>query len=204
MYGRACYEVEFSDGTVIVADAEHRWLTETRAARRYAQQGSAYSRIPLGPEVRTTEEISATVWHGDADRRLNHSVRVADPFVLPEADLPIDPYLLGVWLGDGTSANAQITTTDMEIIVEIESRGYVVKPVVSRPFRYTIQLPEERAPDRECMVCGGTFSNRLPHVRTCGKSCGGRLRAIAGPIPPRTCRDCDGPGLGGDPGRERF
>ncbi len=31
MYGRPCYEVEFSDGTVIVADAEHLWRTSTVA-----------------------------------------------------------------------------------------------------------------------------------------------------------------------------
>ena len=30
-------EVEFSDGTVIVADAAHQWLTETRASRKSAQ-----------------------------------------------------------------------------------------------------------------------------------------------------------------------
>ena len=29
MHGRPCYEVEFSDGTVIVADAEHLWRTTT-------------------------------------------------------------------------------------------------------------------------------------------------------------------------------
>jgi replicative DNA helicase len=34
MYGRPCYEVEFDDGTVIIADAEHEWRTSTRAARR--------------------------------------------------------------------------------------------------------------------------------------------------------------------------
>jgi hypothetical protein len=33
MHGRPCYEVEFSDGTVIVADAEHLWRTSTAAAR---------------------------------------------------------------------------------------------------------------------------------------------------------------------------
>ena len=37
MLGRPCYEIEFSDGTVIVADAEHQWLTETRASRKSAQ-----------------------------------------------------------------------------------------------------------------------------------------------------------------------
>ncbi|MET8362401.1 replicative DNA helicase [Micromonospora sp. NPDC005194] len=34
MHDRPCYEVEFSDGTVIVADAEHLWKTTTRASRR--------------------------------------------------------------------------------------------------------------------------------------------------------------------------
>src|ERR1700753_2949478 len=37
MLGRPCYEVEFSDGTVIVADAAHQWLTENRASRESAQ-----------------------------------------------------------------------------------------------------------------------------------------------------------------------
>ncbi|MEV4117376.1 replicative DNA helicase [Micromonospora sp. NPDC049645] len=34
LHDRPCYEVEFSDGTVIVADAEHLWKTTTRASRR--------------------------------------------------------------------------------------------------------------------------------------------------------------------------
>jgi replicative DNA helicase len=32
MHERPCFEVEFDDGTVIVADAEHQWRTTTRAA----------------------------------------------------------------------------------------------------------------------------------------------------------------------------
>jgi hypothetical protein len=42
MHGRPCYEVEFSDGTVIVADAEHLWRTATAAGRQ--QRG----RPPVG------------------------------------------------------------------------------------------------------------------------------------------------------------
>ncbi|WP_432757873.1 replicative DNA helicase [Saccharopolyspora erythraea] len=34
MDDRPCYEVEFSDGSVIVADAEHQWKVTTRARRR--------------------------------------------------------------------------------------------------------------------------------------------------------------------------
>ena len=37
MLGRPCYEIEFSDGTVIVADAQHQWLTQTRASPKSAQ-----------------------------------------------------------------------------------------------------------------------------------------------------------------------
>jgi replicative DNA helicase len=38
MQGRPCYEVEFSDGTVIVADAGHEWRTSTRVTRRSSVQ----------------------------------------------------------------------------------------------------------------------------------------------------------------------
>src|SRR3954471_689818 len=34
LHDRPCFEVEFSDGSVIVADAEHLWTTTTRDARR--------------------------------------------------------------------------------------------------------------------------------------------------------------------------
>jgi len=34
----------------------------------------------------------------------------------PEKEVPIDPYFLGVWLGDGNSSNCGITSADKEII----------------------------------------------------------------------------------------
>ena len=46
MYGRPCYEVEFSDGTVIVADAQHLWCTATAAGR---QQRGRPRRCCTGP-----------------------------------------------------------------------------------------------------------------------------------------------------------
>ena len=36
----------------------------------------------------------------------------------PKRELPMDPYLIGYWLGDGSSACAQITTDDKEIVQE--------------------------------------------------------------------------------------
>ena len=129
MVGRPCYEVEFSDGTVIVADADHQWLTETRASRKSAQAAAAgynrYKNQRTFADVRTTREIAETLRCPTADRRLNHSVVNAAPLQAPERDLLIPPYTLGAWLGDGTTASAQITSADPEIIMRIEAEGFV-------------------------------------------------------------------------------
>ena len=63
---------------------------------------------PIGPEIRTTEEIARTLRygrHGD----LNHSIPVAGALQLPQANLPLDPYLLGLWLGDEHASAGTLT-----------------------------------------------------------------------------------------------
>jgi DNA segregation ATPase FtsK/SpoIIIE-like protein len=49
MHGRPCYEVEFSDGTVIVADAEHLWQTESVVGRQ--QQARPPRGTPYWPSA---------------------------------------------------------------------------------------------------------------------------------------------------------
>ncbi|WP_186627377.1 replicative DNA helicase [Rhodococcus sp. BP22] len=130
MVDRPCFELEFSDGTVIVADAQHQWLTDTRASRKSAQAAAVgYNRTRnqrTFAEVRTTEEIARTVRCNTKDARINHSVVNAEALQLPERELLVPPYTLGAWLGDGTSACAQITSADPEIITRIEGEGLEV------------------------------------------------------------------------------
>ena len=122
--GRPCYRVTFSDGTSIVADVEHEWLTDDRASRKSAQaaavQYNGYRNQRTFPAIRTTGEIAATLRCQTKDRRLNHSVRNARPLELPDARLPLPPYVLGVWLGDGSSAAAHFTSADPEIAMQVE------------------------------------------------------------------------------------
>jgi replicative DNA helicase len=83
MLGRPCFEVVFSDGTVLVADAQHQWLTADRAARRSpyeARHRGGRSRVL--PRVRTTAELAATLL--GADGRPNHAVDVGVPLPRPE------------------------------------------------------------------------------------------------------------------------
>ena len=57
MLGRPCYEVEFSDGTVIVADAEHQWLTADRAGRRSVWTTGALAGTVLGADGRPNHVV---------------------------------------------------------------------------------------------------------------------------------------------------
>jgi replicative DNA helicase len=193
MYDRPCFQVSFDDGSDIVADAEHLWLTDTRASRKPAQAAAVgyhrYRNQRTFAEVRTTSQIAATLQCPTADRRLNHSVRNARPLNLPERDLLVPPYTLGAWLGDGDSAGARFTTADPEILARIEADGLRVV-ALPHAYRYGLRHPE-RPPvaSRVCAVCGASFIPKLPEVRTCGKVCGGRARNT-NPIPslPRCIR----------------
>ncbi len=144
---RTCYEVRFSDGETIVADGQHQWLTWTRAARRYDAQlrgrGRNYAR-PVPPEVVTTEQIATTLRCPTVDARPNHAVQVCRPLQLPAAELPIPPYALGCWLGDGHSAGARITAAEPELLMHIEASGIDTHPQ-SGQFLYGLALPNERS-----------------------------------------------------------
>jgi replicative DNA helicase len=200
MTDRPCYEVHFSDGSVIVADAQHQWLTETRASRKSAQAAATgynrYRSQRTFAEVRTTEEIARTVRCATKDSRLNHSVTNGAPLALPEADLLLPPYALGVWLGDGTSTAAQYTSADPEIAAYIEAEGLIVDATnVDR--RYAMRLPERPGPaERVCPMCGELFVPRTSQVQTCGKACGATLRRSGGVGRQAVCPDCGGPSAG--------
>lgn len=89
-----CYRVHFSDGTSVVASAGHLW-----ASRRVGWP-KKYDR------VRTTEEML------DGYR---YSVPAAPIQDRPDVDLPVPPYLLGSWLGDGTRGKCEITVAEDDL-----------------------------------------------------------------------------------------
>lgn len=80
--------------------------------------------LPTG-SVKNTDEIvkTLTVRNGT---RANHAIPVCKPWQLPEVDLPIPPYTLGCWLGDGSTNSGVITKNDIEIIENIVNDGFDV------------------------------------------------------------------------------
>lgn len=94
-----CYEIEFDDGTRIVADANHWWkVGRTHLGR-------------VGDHMRQTHKLKAGKFF----------IRTAAPLTLPDRELPLDPYLLGAWLGDGSSDSAQIFCGDADVEEMVEN-----------------------------------------------------------------------------------
>ena len=115
MLGRPCLEVCFSDGQTIIADAAHLWRTTSKSARKH---GGASRTV-------TTAEIATSLRVGG---EWNHHVELAAAAQYPEQELPIEPYTLGTWLGDGTSTTAEATVGhgDEHTLDEVRADGYQV------------------------------------------------------------------------------
>jgi Rad3-related DNA helicase len=167
MYDRPCYEIEFSDGSILVADENHQWITCTwRDRKRLARQRDAlpFSRL-------TTRDIATTltVIVGNV-ARLNHAVPIAHALKLPDRDLPLASLILGLWLGDGHANCAQLSTADPEIIHEVEGLGYIVRKLTGK-YHYSLHLSSGPALNRwEPSVTGvlrdlGVLKNK--HIPLC-------------------------------------
>jgi deoxycytidine triphosphate deaminase len=123
---RPCFEVRFSDGTVVVADANHLWRTIKKNDRRH---GLRVDRVVTTRQIAETLRVRGEV---------NHHVPQAGAPWYAERELPIDPYVLGVWIGDGTTTKGEITCADAEILAEVAAAGYRVAPQRTRPLVYRI------------------------------------------------------------------
>jgi phage terminase large subunit-like protein len=103
------WRVTFSDGQTIDACGEHLWLTQDRSSRKAYERSANPSKHP---SVVTTQQIAKTLRCG---KEKNHSIECSRPLETPFVLLPIDPYVFGYWLGDGTSKAAEITCCDADI-----------------------------------------------------------------------------------------
>lgn len=108
--GRECFRVQGSDGRSVVADAEHWWPVETydpRANRRESRWAT-------------------TQWIHDNPSLIKYLLP-GGAVDSPPVELPIDPYILGLWLGDGTATAPELAAhcDDVpHIAAQVASAGY--------------------------------------------------------------------------------
>ena len=107
-----CYKITFDNNDSIIADIDHRWLVKRGANRE---------------KVMTTKEIKQYIDDHSAKRTTETIFKIYNPkpIVVKKHNLPLDPYVLGAWLGDGVSACGSLTqSSDSKIWEEISRRGY--------------------------------------------------------------------------------
>jgi len=113
------YRVTFSDGSSTECCDEHLWLTQTYYERNASREANRLGRRwPVGDaKVRSLSEIRSTLKAPHLGAK-NHSVPMVDAVEFEERPVPVDPYLMGAMIGDGTVAgkSSQLATDDVEIV----------------------------------------------------------------------------------------
>lgn len=104
--------VRFTDGTSVLVHPNHEWVVHDRNAHRWRT-------------VETRYLMGRKLWSGPKGSRGGRAVfqlPSIEALQFPErTDLPVDPYTLGVWLGDGTTGKASIcgAEDDLNKIMEL-------------------------------------------------------------------------------------
>lgn len=132
-----CYKITFDNGDTIVADHEHRWEISFSTSKTSKYHGE------YKVQVMTTEEI-ANYLKNLPEKRTSYDIpKIVNPkpLNLENRNLPIDPYVLGCWLGDGSKQCGAITNETNNVLAEIQRRGYSLGDDISaenRTSTYTI------------------------------------------------------------------
>lgn len=154
----ACYAIRFDTGETILADAGHRWYVE--ANRSFNLSGDYSGRGRPGPNaemfkegVLDTATIAKFQNNGIRNRFAIPNTQPLVTDLVSNPNLPLDPYLLGTWLGDGNTHAAVVTTHSEDLPhlkSELESRGFVVALSSERgdTKQVRVEYPGQKRPGR--------------------------------------------------------
>lgn len=146
---RPIYRVKFNDGTETLCDEEHLWSVNTINQRnKKTKKNGKNVYLKSDDSYKTLKTIdmvnNVKVWGG---RRLNYKIPMISPVEFNKKELIIDPYLLGIILGDGcitihnqphfvtkdddiinniTNIYDNLSITEQEREIEVEDNGELV------------------------------------------------------------------------------
>ncbi len=119
---RNCYRVTTTDGRSVVVDADHLWtVTDKRHQRSVGPRGRVvrwFETCTLTTRQMVDEGLSRyatggrtsiTTGKGYATNEYRFVLPSQEPLEKADVVLPVDPYLIGAWAGDGTASCAQLT-----------------------------------------------------------------------------------------------
>lgn len=122
---RDCYRVTMSDGSSTECCDEHLWTVQTPTDKC---RGNRWRTMPLSEFMGSLHQHNSR-----GDRRRKWFVPLTQPVVGERVDLPIDPYLLGLLLGDGTMPGVQ-------------SSGVLGSPCLSTADEAIVRMAQDALP----------------------------------------------------------
>lgn len=129
------YEVEFQDGRVVRCGANHLWATCRNGKKFYIMPTKEYAKRKLTQGSKGKEHYP-------------YKVPAINPLRFDEKPIHIDPYVLGVLLGDGYICGSQVrfSTSDQFIVEELSRRlpDYIIKKIESDKYAYVITSKDKK------------------------------------------------------------
>ena len=146
------YRVSFSDGASVLVGKDHSWTIKKAAGHSkmkcclYTKDGKA---LINNASVYTTEELKKHI--DDRHNRklpsyplipMTEPVEFTPGYRNKKASIPVDPYVLGVLLGDGciSGRSVSFTTGDMDVIKQVKACGYPNVTISGDSSRMSVRL----------------------------------------------------------------
>ncbi|MDI9551702.1 MAG: terminase large subunit [Bacteroidota bacterium] len=135
------YKLTFRDGSSIVAGEHHLWNCEQIIGKRKVcilQTGEIFRRTEK--QRRNPDALEA--------RRSVIRIKVAPPLRIDhDVPLPVDPYLYGYWLGNGSATKPEVAVSDVDLPAFLRNV----------PYRQHNLYPQ---------ICGGSFIVKYSELKT--------------------------------------
>lgn len=107
------FRVAFRDGTSLRVSSDHEWDVMTPYDRKRGLR-----------RTMTTAQLAGTKLHRGPQRLISIPPQGAAQY--PSADLPADPYVFGLWLGDGIACEPRLIAPDHAIRRAVMARGQAI------------------------------------------------------------------------------
>lgn len=109
------YKMTFDDGSSCLSGLEHLWKVRGRTERRHG----VWSVLTTGEIIDRGVREKNGKWAGR-----HFEIPRQGPAQFPRKEQPLDPYLTGIWLGDGSKDAPSYCKPYLEVEQEINHRGY--------------------------------------------------------------------------------
>ena len=110
------------------------------------------------------------------------------PVSFPEIELPLDPYMIGFWLGDGSSNGPEITNQDSTVLKYFRDNLHKYNCYLQYKSKYSYRINENGSGNVGCNYFLNTLTDldliknkHIPHMYKCN-SRENRLKLLAGLI----------------------